>query len=35
LTTSHARVLFQLVPVSLLWFAALVREATALPRDVR
>src|SRR5262245_43690188 len=35
LTTSHARVLFQLVPVSLLWFAALYREATALPRDVR
>ncbi|HEU4417484.1 MAG TPA: hypothetical protein VFT55_01020, partial [Planctomycetota bacterium] len=25
LTTSHARVLFQLVPVSLLWFAAVYR----------
>ena len=35
LTTSHARVLFQLVPVSLLWFAALYREATALPRAER
>lgn len=30
LTTSHARVLFQLVPVSLLWFAGLYRAATAL-----
>ena len=35
LTTSHARVLFQLVPVGLVWFAAAYRAATALPRDVR